>query len=70
VARKVCAGLAEASAAGSILIQAKTLGYVKSTEEIRDIVRHSFELRTFHPSGNLITDSARDRFGAIAELKR
>ncbi|MDX9880722.1 MAG: rhamnulokinase family protein [Prolixibacteraceae bacterium] len=49
----VFAGPAEATATGNILIQAKALEYVKSLGEIREIVRHSFGVIRFGPSGEL-----------------
>ena len=50
--RPVVAGPAEATAIGNLLVQALGLGCLGSAEEIRAVVRASFEPRTFTPSGD------------------
>ncbi len=45
----VWAGPTEATATGNILMQAKAMGVVSSLDEIREIVRNSFELKKFEP---------------------
>ncbi len=47
--RRVIAGPAEATAAGNALTQAMGTGDVKSLEELRAIVRNSFEVEEFRP---------------------
>lgn len=47
--RRVTAGPAEATAAGNALTQALGSGHIGSLEEIRDVVRRSFELEEFAP---------------------
>jgi rhamnulokinase len=47
--RRVIAGPAEATAAGNALIQALGAGDIRSLEEIREIVRLSFEVEEFRP---------------------
>ncbi|MGD0301532.1 MAG: rhamnulokinase family protein [Bryobacteraceae bacterium] len=47
--RTVIAGPTEATAAGNILVQAIGAGAVSGLSEARDIVKRSFELRTFEP---------------------
>ncbi len=47
--RRVVAGPAEATAAGNALTQAMASGVVGSLEELRAIVRHSFEVEEFRP---------------------
>ncbi|HEX4168691.1 MAG TPA: rhamnulokinase family protein [Bryobacteraceae bacterium] len=47
--RRVIAGPAEATAAGNALTQAMGTGEVKSLEELRAIVRNSFEVEEFRP---------------------
>jgi rhamnulokinase len=49
--RRVLAGPAEATAAGNALTQAMGAGEINSLEELRAIVRHSFEVEEFKPSG-------------------
>jgi rhamnulokinase len=47
--RTVVAGPTEATAAGSVLVQAIGAGVVSGSAEVREIVRRSFPLQTFHP---------------------
>ncbi len=62
----VVAGPAEATAIGNILVQAMATGRVSSPAEIRAIIRDSFELRTYTPSGSAAAwDAAGTRFKAI-----
>jgi len=62
----VVAGPAEATAVGNILVQAMALGRIGSPAEIRAIIRDSFELRTFAPSGAAAAwDAASARFQAL-----
>ena len=50
--RRVLAGPAEATAAGNALVQAMGNGAVQSLEEIRAVVRQSFELEEFVPKAS------------------
>jgi rhamnulokinase len=62
----VVAGPAEATAVGNILVQALATGRVASPGEIRAIIRDSFELRAFMPSGpSAAWDAARERYRQI-----
>ena len=62
----VVAGPAEATAVGNILVQAMATGLVASPAEIRAIIRRSFELRTYAPSGSgAAWDEAGSRFRQI-----
>ncbi|MEN6560466.1 MAG: rhamnulokinase family protein [Acidobacteriota bacterium] len=64
----VVAGPAEATAIGNILVQAMALGRVGSPEDIRAVVRESFEPRTYQPSGRgPAWDAAADRFRGLPE---
>jgi rhamnulokinase len=47
--RRVIAGPAEATAAGNALTQAMGMGEIGSLEELRAVVRHSFEVEEFRP---------------------
>ena len=47
--RRVIAGPAEATAAGNALTQALSTGDVPSLEELREIVRRSFDVEEFSP---------------------
>ena len=61
----VLAGPAEATAAGNILVQAMALGRLESPAEIRAVVRRSFELATYEPSGKSAWDAAYAHFREI-----
>ena len=58
----VLAGPGECTALGNILIQAITLGHVESHEAAREIVRNSFELKTYTPEDSEQWDAAAARF--------
>jgi len=45
----VVAGPSEATAIGNVMMQAKGLGIVKSLQEIREIIRNSFEQVVYYP---------------------
>jgi len=47
--RKVVAGPVEAATIGNILVQAMAMGKVGSLEEAREIVRNSFEVKSYTP---------------------
>lgn len=59
---RVIAGPTEATAIGNIMLQAKSLGYIGSLSEIRQIVANSFELVQFIPSAELDWDEAYNRY--------
>jgi rhamnulokinase len=63
--RIVIAGPVEATAIGNVLIQAYALGRIKSAPELRDIVRNSFSLQTYHPLDSAVWDAAYQRFGTL-----
>ncbi|MEM2921328.1 MAG: rhamnulokinase family protein [Candidatus Bathyarchaeia archaeon] len=47
--RRVVAGPAEATSVGNALMQCAALGFIRSSSQLRDIVRRSFELKVFEP---------------------
>jgi rhamnulokinase len=47
--RVVISGPTEATAIGNLLLQALTLGELKSHAELREVVRRSFPTKTFSP---------------------
>jgi rhamnulokinase len=61
--RTVIAGPAEATATGNILIQAVALGHVKDLDELRQVVRNSFEVTTYKPEGDW--SAAIERFSKL-----
>ncbi len=47
--RPVLAGPVEATAIGNVLVQAIGLGILGSLADAREVVRHSFDVRTYSP---------------------
>ena len=64
--RKVLAGPVEATAAGNIMVQAMATGDVKSLADARRIIRNSFAVKVFTPSGDAPWQSAYERFRSVA----
>jgi rhamnulokinase len=58
----VIAGPTECTATGNILVQAIALGHIASHAAAREIVRNSFELKTFTPQDSAQWDAAAARF--------
>ena len=50
--RSVVAGPIEATAIGNVLMQAVALGHLKSLDEARAVVRHSFKPETYAPQAS------------------
>lgn len=61
----VIAGPAEATAAGNVLVQAFAIGDVSSHEELREVVRRSFELDSYEPGDTEEWKRAMERFKEI-----
>ncbi|MCA1997965.1 MAG: rhamnulokinase, partial [Armatimonadetes bacterium] len=61
----VVAGPAEATAAGNLLVQALALGKLGSFEEIRSVMRSSFDLRRYEPRDTEAWDRHWCRFEEI-----
>jgi rhamnulokinase len=59
---KLKAGPSEATAAGNILMQAYGVGEIVSLAELREVVRNSFEIKTYQPSDLEIWESQYQRF--------
>lgn len=66
--RPVLAGPVEATALGNLLVQAVGLRLLNSLSEARDVVRRSFDLRTFEPQQPTAWDEPYARF--LGFLKR
>jgi rhamnulokinase len=64
--RRVVAGPIEATASGNVLVQAMGRGFVSSLDEVREIVRNSFELETYEPRSALGVDKAYAAFKDLA----
>jgi len=60
--RPVVAGPVEATAIGNVLMQAVTLGDLKSTADLREVVRNSFSPIRYEPQGTAAWDDAYGRF--------
>jgi rhamnulokinase len=60
--KKVIAGPAEGTAAGNILMQALAHGLASSTEELREIVKNSFDLEHYFPEETARWEDAYRRF--------
>jgi sugar (pentulose or hexulose) kinase len=58
----VVAGPTECAALGNILVQAIALGHLESHEAAREVVRNSFELKSFTPQDSAEWDAAAKRF--------
>lgn len=58
----VIAGPTEATAIGNIMMQAKALGAVASLDEIRGVVRQSFDVKTYQPEPHPGWEKAFEKF--------
>lgn len=61
----VFAGPTEATAIGNLMMQAKASGAVQSLEEIREIIKNSFEIVEYSPSPKLDWETAYRKFEAL-----
>ena len=66
--RTVVAGPVEATAAGSVVMQAIALGHVGSLPEARDLVRRSFDIESFEPRPSASLDEALARLVRLTRL--
>jgi rhamnulokinase len=62
----VTAGPSEATAVGNIMVQALSLNYIASHQEMREIIRESFELVRYEPEKDSGWESAYERFQNIS----
>jgi rhamnulokinase len=67
--RLVVTGPVEATAAGNVMMQAMALGHIGSLEEGRRIVRNSFDVTIYEPTGGSAWDEAYDRLLAVIESR-
>ncbi len=63
----VLAGPTECAALGNILVQAIALGHLESHEAARQVVRDSFELKTYQPQNTAEWDAAAVRFERLLQ---
>jgi rhamnulokinase len=59
--RPVIAGPVEATVAGNLLVQAMGLGHLASLDELRQVIRNSFETQVFEPYPDDLWDEAYNR---------
>jgi len=64
--RPVVTGPIEATATGNILLQALALGHLGSLDEVRAVVRNSFEVETFEPGNRAGWDEAYERLQGLS----
>ncbi len=67
--RRVVAGPVEATAVGNLLVQAMGLGYLRSLEEIREVVSNSFCPEVVDPMRITGWEDAFERYLKICELR-
>jgi len=65
----VVAGPAEATSIGNVLMQAVAMRLVKTHEDLRSIVRNSFELKRYEPNPNAEVEDTYRRFIELAHRK-
>jgi rhamnulokinase len=66
---QVVAGPAEATAVGNLLVQAMAMGQLKSLDELRKVVRDSFDLSCYDPHDTPAWDKAFGKFMKVTNLK-
>lgn len=66
--RTVIAGPVEATAAGNILVQAIAMKELKNLKELREVVRNSFEVVTYHPQPSADWAKAQVKFNGLKRL--
>lgn len=62
IQRPVVAGPIEGASIGNLLVQAKALGEIKDMDELREIVRISFDVEEYTPTDKSVWDDAYGRF--------
>jgi rhamnulokinase len=67
--RTVLAGPVEATAIGNVLIQAIGMGEIDSLNDLRQLVRASFEINSFQPTASPAIEQARARFSVVSKKK-
>lgn len=63
--RTVLAGPVEATAIGNVLIQAIALGQLDDLSSLRQVVRNSFGIETYEPTGQDSWGEAQERFASL-----
>lgn len=68
--RRVVTGPSEATAVGNTLMQAMAMGEINTLEELREVVRNSFETEVFEPADSSVWDEAYARFVEMLEAQQ
>jgi len=63
----VITGPTEATAIGNLMVQAMAMGHVKDLHEIREVIRNSFDLKTFMPEDQNAWQEAYQKYLGIVE---
>jgi rhamnulokinase len=63
--RPVIAGPVEGTVMGNVLVQARSMGEIGTLAEIRDVVRHSTEIKRFEPTDRARWQQAAERFAGL-----
>lgn len=63
--KKVVTGPIEATASGNILMQAKAVGQIQSMDQIRQVVRNSFDVKDYLPSDTSAWQQQRKKYESI-----
>lgn len=64
----VITGPSEATAVGNLMVQAMAMGHVKDLNEIRAVIRNSFDLKTFMPGEQHAWEEAYQQYRGIVKL--
>lgn len=59
-------GPVEATASGNILMQAKATGQITSMEQIRKIIRNSFDVKEYLPKDISVWQGQREKYKTIS----
>ncbi len=65
--RTVVTGPVEATALGNVLVQATALGHLDSVADGREVIKQSFDLKTFEPQDQVAWDAAYERYLKLRE---
>lgn len=65
---EVCAGPVEATSCGNVITQMIATGHLPDIQAGRDLIRRSFELRTFSPGDREAWEAAYQRFRQVLKL--
>lgn len=70
ICRPVIAGPSEATAIGNLMVQVKASGEVSDMDQMRQVIRDSFDVESYHPKNTDIWAEQFDRYQRIISKKR